>query len=72
MTHEKPQQIDPTQVSKNLETPPSETTEWWEQFGDCYEYWEMLPESEWDYLYWGLVKRKLTTAKPLQTLKIRF
>jgi|GEM_PF-5455267 len=32
--------------------------EWWEQFGDCYEYWEPIPESEFDYLYWGLVRKK--------------
>lgn len=29
--------------------------EWWEQFGDCYDYWPGLPDSEFDYLYWGLV-----------------
>lgn len=24
--------------------------EWWEQFGDCYDYWPPLPAGEFDYL----------------------
>jgi hypothetical protein len=37
--------------------------EWWEQFGDCYDYWQPLPESEFDWLYWGLVRKKLFSVK---------
>ena len=38
----------------------SEDMEWWEQFGDCYDYWPSFPESEFDYLYWGLVRKTRT------------
>jgi hypothetical protein len=51
-------------TEQNLETGETQIvntnveTEWWEQFGDCYDFWFNLPESEYDYLYWGFVKKK--------------
>lgn len=43
-------QVQPRQANNSTGCQNETQREWWEQFGDCYDYWPSLAEGEIDYL----------------------